>query len=177
MPKLTLNQCLHSLQAECVDKQTSPPKSYTDATLLSAMTGISAHVSDPQLKKVLRDTDGLGTEATRASIIELLFARKYLIRSGKYIISTVTGQTLIKALPDEATYPDMTARWESQLSAICAGQSTYNNLMAPLNQQLEQLIETSHTFTPAGLNGLGAASFRDKGKAKRRKRNARKQTS
>jgi DNA topoisomerase-3 len=79
--------------------------------------------------------------------------------------------------PDEATYPDMTARWESQLSAICAGQSTYNNLMAPLNQQLEQLIETSHTFTPAGLNGLGAASFRDKGKAKRRKRNARKQTS
>jgi DNA topoisomerase-3 len=177
LPKLTLNQCLHSLQAECVDKQTSPPKSYTDATLLSAMTGISAHVSDPQLKKVLRDTDGLGTEATRASIIELLFARKYLIRSGKYIISTVTGQTLIKALPDEATYPDMTARWESQLSAICAGQSTYNNLMAPLNQQLEQLIETSHMFTPAGLNGLGAASFRDKGKAKRRKRNARKQTS
>ena len=47
--------------------------------------------------------------------------------------------------------------------------------MAPLNQQLEQLIETSHTFTPAGLNGLGAASFR--GKAKRRKPNARKQTS
>jgi DNA topoisomerase III len=171
LPKLALNEPLNSLQAECVDKQTSPPKPYTDATLLAAMTGISAHVRDPQLKKVLRDTDGLGTEATRASIIELLFTRKYLTRSGKSITSTVTGQTLIKALPDEATYPDMTARWESQLSAICAGQSTYNNLMAPLNQQLEQLIETSHTFTPAGLNGLGAARFRGKNKGKSKKNN------
>ncbi|MDG1121174.1 MAG: DNA topoisomerase III [Glaciecola sp.] len=169
LPKLVLNERVNSLQAEWFDKQTSPPKPYTDATLLAAMTGISAHISDPQLKKVLRDTDGLGTEATRASIIELLFTRKYLTRSGKTISSTVTGQTLIKALPDEATYPDMTARWESQLSAIYSGQSTYNTLMAPLNQQLEHLIETSHTFIPAGLNGLGKASFKGKGKFKRRK--------
>ena len=170
LPKLVLNERVNSLQAECIDKQTSPPKPYTDATLLAAMTGISAHVSDPQLKKVLRDTDGLGTEATRASIIELLFTRKYLTRSGKTISSTVTGRTLIKALPDEATYPDMTARWESQLSAICTGQSTYNTLMAPLNKQLEHLIETSHTFIPKDLNGLGKASFKGKGKSKFKRR-------
>src|SRR5699024_961889 len=57
------------------EKHTSPPKHFTDATLLAAMTGIARYVSDPEIKKVLRDTDGLGTEATRAGIIELLFKR------------------------------------------------------------------------------------------------------
>jgi DNA topoisomerase-3 len=77
------------------------------------MTGISAHVRDPKLRRILRETDGLGTEATRAGIIELLFTRKYLRRTGKTI--NATGQALIEALPEEVTYPDMTARWEAAL--------------------------------------------------------------
>ncbi|MGK0373566.1 MAG: DNA topoisomerase-3 [Arenicella sp.] len=155
IPSLTLGEKLSSLQAEVIDKNTSPPKPYTDASLLSAMTGISAHVSDPKLKKVLRDTDGLGTDATRAGIIELLFKRGYLRRQGKTILSTATGQGLIQVLPDIATYPDLTALWESQLSAIHDGRSSYHELMQPLQTQLKLMVDESREIIPRGLKGLG----------------------
>jgi DNA topoisomerase-3 len=158
LPCLKLGQGLQSLQAEVLEKHTSPPKAYTDASLLAAMTGISAHVSDPQLRKILRDTDGLGTEATRAGIIELLFSRQFLSRTGKTIISTATGRGLIEALPDVATYPDMTARWESELSAISEGRSQYKKLMSPLEEQLKDLVVQSREVLPKGLTGLGRES-------------------
>ena len=63
-----------------LEKTTQPPEHFTDASLLAAMTGIGRFVSDPSLKSILKDTDGIGTEATRAGIIELLFRREYLIR-------------------------------------------------------------------------------------------------
>lgn len=155
LPRLNLGQSLKSLQAEVLEKHTSPPKAFTDASLLAAMTGISAHVSDPQLRKILRETDGLGTEATRAGIIELLFYRRFLSRAGKTITSTPSGRGLIEALPDVATYPDMTARWESELSAISEGKSQYKKLMSPLEEQLKDLVVQSREVLPTGLSGLG----------------------
>ncbi len=74
-----------------VERQTQPPRPFTDATLLSAMTGIARFVQDKALKKILRATDGLGTEATRAGIIELLFRREFLYKKGRYIHSSDTG--------------------------------------------------------------------------------------
>jgi DNA topoisomerase-3 len=164
LPRLNLGQTLRSLQAEVLEKHTSPPKAYTDASLLAAMTGISAHVSDPQLRKILRDTDGLGTEATRAGIIELLFSRGFLSRTGKTITSTSSGRGLIEALPDVATYPDMTARWESELSAISEGRSQYKKLMSPLQEQLKELVVQSREILPKGLSGLGKQRFTKKRK-------------
>ncbi|MGC6744662.1 DNA topoisomerase [Escherichia coli] len=67
-------------KGEVVERQTQPPRHFTDATLLSAMTGIARFVQDKDLKKILRATDGLGTEATRAGIIELLFKRGFLTK-------------------------------------------------------------------------------------------------
>ena len=64
-------------------KPQPPPKHFTDATILGALTGISRYVTNSEIKKSLRDTDGLGTEATRAGIIELLFKRLYLLKKGK----------------------------------------------------------------------------------------------
>jgi DNA topoisomerase-3 len=165
LPHLNLGQILKSLQAEVLEKHTSPPKAYTDASLLAAMTGISAHVSDPQLRKILRDTDGLGTEATRAGIIELLFSRGFLSRTGKTITSTSSGRGLIEALPDVATYPDMTARWESELSAISEGRSQYKKLMSPLQEQLKELVVQSREVLPKGLSGLGKPRFAKKRRA------------
>jgi len=165
LPRLNLGQILKSLQAEVLEKHTSPPKAYTDASLLAAMTGISAHVSDPQLRKILRDTDGLGTEATRAGIIELLFSRGFLSRTGKTITSTSSGRGLIEALPDVATYPDMTARWESELSAISEGRSQYKKLMSPLQEQLKELVVQSREVLPKGLSGLGKPRFTKKRRA------------
>ena len=170
IPSLEVGESLQSLDGEVIEKQTSPPKPYNDATLLAAMTGISAHVSDPELKTILKETDGLGTEATRAGIIELLFKRGYLRRQGKTIYSTPTGQSLIQALPQVATYPDLTARWESQLSDIHDGRSTYQQLMAPLQTQLQSMVNESQTIIPKGLKGLGLKKFTKKGTRRKRKK-------
>lgn len=169
LAKLTKGQMLKSLEAEVCEKHTTPPKHYKDATLLAAMTGISSHVTDPELRKILKETDGLGTEATRAGIIELLFSRGFLSRQGKSILATQSGKALVNSLPDVATYPDMTARWESELAAISEGRSQYQRLMTPLEAQLKQLVEQSRDILPHGLSGLGQSAFNKKTFTKNRK--------
>ncbi len=141
--------------ANLVEKQTSPPRHFTDATLLGAMTGIARYVNDPAIKKVLRETDGIGTEATRAGIIELLFTREYLQRKGKEIHATNIGKQLITSLPESMGYPDMTAHWESQLEAICQREISYGNFMIPMTQGLQQLINDVGEVEFSGLQGLG----------------------
>lgn len=155
VPMLQQGDRLHSLQARVFEKHTTPPARFNDASLLTAMTGIAAHVKDAELRKVLKETDGLGTEATRAGIIELLFRRKFLARSGKHIESTAIGRALIEALPEETTLPDMTARWESALAAIADKQATYDSLMEPLVQNLTRLCRDSVQVIPVALKGLG----------------------
>jgi DNA topoisomerase-3 len=90
----------------------------------------------------LRETDGLGTEATRAGIIELLFKRGFLIKKGRQIHSTEAGRTLIAALPDSATQPDMTAHWEMQLTDIAQKQASYQQFMADITQRLPNLLHS-----------------------------------
>lgn len=127
-------------KGEVVERQTQPPRPFTDATLLSAMTGIARFVQDKALKKVLRATDGLGTEATRAGIIELLFKREFLYKKGRHIHATPAGRALIHVLPDMAVLPDMTAHWESRLTQISEKQFRYQDFMLPLQETLQQLI-------------------------------------
>lgn len=131
-------QCI---DAELVDKQTVPPRPFTDATLLSAMTGIARFVKDPEVKKILRETDGLGTEATRAGIIELLFKRQFLTRQGKSIRSTQVGRNLILSIPETMSMPDMTAHWELQLDQISKKEFSYQEFMCQLNSSLVNLVE------------------------------------
>ncbi len=140
LPVVKKGQILFCEKGEIVAKKTQPPKPFTDATLLSAMTGIARFVQDKELKKILRETDGLGTEATRAGIIELLFKRGFLTKKGKNIHSTQTGRILIQALPDLATQPDMTAHWESQLDSISRKQTGYQQFMTALTQMLPDLV-------------------------------------
>lgn len=164
LPRLTQGQILHCYQGELVEKHTSPPESFTDATLLSAMTGIARFVSDPKIKKVLRDTDGLGTDATRAGIIDLLFKRNFLQRNGKKIIATEIGIALINALPTMATLPDMTAQWEAVLTAISEKKASYFNFMQPLTNTVTEMVTgaSQQSFT-----GLPKVAFKPK-RAKRK---------
>mgnify|MGYP001942280084 CR=1 FL=1 len=157
LPALTVGQALSCLDSVINDKMTEPPKSFTDATLLGAMTGISRYVADPEIKKVLKETDGLGTEATRASIIELLFKRQFLVRNGKLIKATDAGIALINALPLSATTPDMTALWESKLNQIANKSLGYDEFMLPLQQSLEQLMAQASTVPLSALSGLKAS--------------------
>ncbi|SET19772.1 DNA topoisomerase-3 [Thorsellia anophelis DSM 18579] len=140
LPELKVGEVIFCDHGELLSKQTQPPRPFTDATLLSAMTNIARFVQDKNLKKILRETDGLGTEATRAGIIELLFKRGYLVKKGRSINSTDKGKMLINALPDIAVRPDMTAHWESELSRISEKKQQYKDFMAPLIETLNQLI-------------------------------------
>lgn len=140
LPRVKKGQILFCQKGEIISKKTQPPKPFTDATLLSAMTGIARFVQDKELKKILRETDGLGTEATRAGIIELLFKRGFLYKKGKNIHSSEAGRILIQALPDIATQPDMTAHWESQLTGISQKQTSYQQFMEALTQMLPDLV-------------------------------------
>lgn len=164
LPPLTKGQQLHSGTGELVEKHTQAPKHFTDATLLGAMTGISRYVTDPEIRKILKDTDGLGTEATRAGIIELLFKRSFLSRQGKSILSTPVGQGLINSLPMIATTPDMTALWESNLDAISRKEAKYLSFMSPLITSLSELIIQAGSQLPSALQGVKAPanSFRKK---------------
>lgn len=151
LPALSKGQQLHCINGELVEKQTSPPESFTDATLLAAMTGIARFVNDENIRKVLRDTDGLGTDATRAGIIDLLFKRNFLQRQGKKIVATDIGVALINALPVKATLPDMTAQWESMLTAIAEKNASYVSFMNPLITTITEMISEASQQPFLGL--------------------------
>jgi DNA topoisomerase-3 len=123
-----------------VDRQTKPPRRFTEASLLQAMTGIARFVADPAIKKVLRETDGLGTPATQAQIIETLFERQFIGRRGRQLVSTNVGRALIDALPNAATRPDMTAVWEAAMRRIVEGKLALPAFTAVVIQQLSELV-------------------------------------
>lgn len=156
LPKLTKGQLLHCQRGEVVKKITQPPKHFTEATLLAAMTGISRYVANKDIRKILKDTDGLGTEATRAGIIELLFKRGFLQRQGKTVLATDAGKGLIHSLPQSATLPDMTAQWENHLDAICQREMKYQTFMAPLVSNITQLVTEACQQLPTALAGVKA---------------------
>ncbi|SIS58555.1 DNA topoisomerase III [Neptunomonas antarctica] len=166
LPEVQQGDVVLCTEALLAEKQTSPPKYFTDATLLAAMTGIARYVQDPAIKKVLRDTDGLGTEATRAGIIELLFTRQFLARTGKDIRATEVGRELITSLPENMAHPDMTAHWEAQLEAISQREMKYSSFMEPMTQSLQQLIEEVRSVRFQGLQGKGKAPARSRRKRK-----------
>ena len=156
-------------KGEVVERQTQPPRPFTDATLLSAMTGIARFVQDKDLKKILRATDGLGTEATRAGIIELLFKRGFLHKKGRSILSTDAGRALIHSLPEMAARPDMTAHWESVLTQISEKQCRYQDFMQPLVGTLYQLIDQARSTPVRQFKGIVAPGGGDKKKFTRRR--------
>lgn len=140
LTKVEKGDAVLCIKGELVEKETQPPRYFTDATLLSAMTGIARFVQNPDVKKILRETDGLGTEATRAGIIELLFKRQFLQRKGKQIYATEAGKQFILQLPEQVTTPDMTAFWEMQLDSMTRKEQRYHVFMHELIDFLEQLI-------------------------------------
>ena len=162
LPDLSNGDSVQCIDAEIKDKMTQPPKAFTDATLLSAMTGIARFVKDPEVRKILKETDGLGTEATRAGIIELLFNRQFLTRQGKEIHATTTGKALIRALPDAVGQPDMTAQWESALNDIVERKGTYAGFMGNLDNKLRGLLTQALSEGGADFSQLpqGDGSYR-----------------
>jgi len=110
------------LKADLQTKQTQPPKAFTESSLLGAMNNVGRFVDEPELKKILDEKDGIGTQATRASILDNAFRYGYLKRSKKQIIATDKAYGMLKIVPPAVASPGMTAGWEKQLDKIAAGE-------------------------------------------------------
>ncbi|RPF07123.1 DNA topoisomerase III [Vibrio crassostreae] len=145
VPALDKGTVLTCREGVIGDKKTEPPKHFTEATLLQAMTGIARFVANKDLKAILKETDGLGTEATRAGILDTLFKRQLLTRQGKSIHSSPAGRGLIHALPEDSTFPDMTAHWEHQLQGMAERNQAYQPFMQALESKIDGLMGTVKT--------------------------------
>lgn len=121
LPPLTKNEPVKCEDGTVASKETKPPARFTEGTLIEAMAGVSKYVSDPTIKAKLKETSGIGTEATRAGIIETLKKRIFLTTKGKQLISTTSARDFIDALNPDLTNPGTTALWEQVLDGISSG--------------------------------------------------------
>ncbi|MEH6641891.1 DNA topoisomerase III [Vreelandella glaciei] len=143
LPPLTQGESCQALGAGVEEKETRPPEPFTDASLIKAMMNIGRYVDDPAVRRTLRDTDGLGTEATRAGIIETLVQRGYLVRQQKALRATKLGSALIAALPSAVSTPERTALWEQRLRAIAEQQDDPGAFQQALLDDLRGLLTHS----------------------------------
>ena len=135
-------------------KRTKPPSRFTPSTLLQAMKEIHKFVKNEDLKKQLKAVSGIGTEATRANIIDELIKRDFMKTSGKkqVLSPTQTGYLLVDALPEELLYPDETAIWEERLALVSDGEDTLEAFLSDQIAFLQKLIDklSFGSAVPAG---------------------------
>ncbi|MFD0991741.1 DNA topoisomerase 3 [Tenacibaculum geojense] len=129
-----------------LEKETKPPRNYTEASLLRAMETAGKQVDDDEMRELMKE-NGIGRPSTRASIIETLFKRKYIERQKKLIIPTQTGIDLIDLIDNELLKSaELTGLWEKRLKEIERGEyhaSTFINQMKKMVDQLVYEVRSS----------------------------------
>ncbi|MEE5091707.1 DNA topoisomerase III [Xanthomonas euvesicatoria] len=121
--------------------KTLPPKPYTQGDLVKSMKGIAKLVTDPRLRQKLKETTGIGTEATRANIISGLLGRGYLLKKGRTVRASDTAMALIDAVPAAISDPGTTAIWEQALDMIEAGQMHLDTFVERQSAWVGQLVQ------------------------------------
>lgn len=123
-----------------VKKMTTPPKRYTDATLLQAMETAGRLVEDENLKALMKE-NGIGRPSSRAGIIETLIKRGYVERTKKNLISTEIGKKLVRTIKsDMLKSPETTGVWEKKLRDIEKGKNTEDTFILELQDQINEII-------------------------------------
>lgn len=135
LPWLQKGDVFASPEASLTEHFTSPPKAYSEDTLLSAMETAGNEDFDADTEK-----KGLGTPATRASMIEKLVANRYLQRKGKQLIPTEDGAALTDILPEEVKAPKLTADWENALMQIEHGDKSAEEFMSGITEFVSGLV-------------------------------------
>ena len=143
LPALSEGEACRVSAASVEDRETRPPEPFNDASLIKAMMNIARYVKDPAVRRTLREHDGLGTEATRAGILETLESRGYLVRQGKSLRATRLGSALIASLPEAASRPERTALWEQRLSAIAEAGADPGPFLGDLIGDLHRLLASA----------------------------------
>ncbi|MDB5983691.1 MAG: topoisomerase [Pseudomonas sp.] len=156
------------------DLWTQPPKPFTEGDLIKAMKNVAKLVSDPRLKQKLKDTTGIGTEATRAGIIQGLLDRGYLSKVGKALAATPAAFSLIDAVPRAIADPGTTAIWEQALDMVQSGEMSLEEFVtkqsAWMSKQVARCTGLSLTISgPASPAGRAAAPWKKKRKPTTRK--------
>ena len=140
------------LDSSITEKKTTPPKRYTQATLITDMTSISKYVDNDRIKQILKEKDkgkkgengSIGTPATRDKIIETLIKRKYIKDDGKYIISTQLGREFYALLPDDIKKADMTALWWTIQEDIKSGKASSEDMTHSVLEAFQQHLHTDY---------------------------------
>jgi len=140
LPPLKQGERVNVLDSKVWTGQTSPPKRYTEATLLTAMEHPVSQVTDKAQSRILQETGGLGTPATRADIIEKLFSSFYVERRGKEIAPTSKGLQIVEIVPSELRSAELTAKWEKQLGDIAAGAMKDLAFVTDMRKYASQLV-------------------------------------
>jgi DNA topoisomerase-3 len=146
-----------------LEKQTKPPKQYTEASLLRSMETAGKQVDDDELREIMKE-NGIGRPSTRANIIETLFRRKYIKRNKKQVIPTVTGIQLIDTIQNEMLKSaELTGKWEKQLKDIEKGTYSAGSFIKQMKQMVDRLVydvrsETKKANISAVNNKLVTAS-------------------
>ena len=140
LPQVANGDAIPVIDAEMQEKKTKPPARYTEGTLSKAMENVAREVTDPKLKKILKETTGIGTVATRPNIFEVLLKRALLIKKGKFLHSSEAGRSLIAALPEAVKSPGTTAMWEQSLESIATGKVSMDDFIASQKRFLQRLV-------------------------------------
>ena len=136
LPELAEGQSF-SVTTDISEHFTSPPKAYTEDTLLSAMERAGTEDMPEEAER-----KGLGTPATRAAILEKLVQMGFVQRKGKQLVPTKDGINLAVVLPESLTSPALTAEWENRLTEIAKGNADPDEFMAEIEAQVRQLVKT-----------------------------------
>ncbi|RKG85912.1 DNA topoisomerase III [Corallococcus terminator] len=158
-PGLLRGQAQTVEDVEAVKKRTRPPPRFTDATLLTAMESAGRTLDEKELADAMRDT-GLGTPATRASIIEVLLEREYLIRQGKRLEATDKGIHLIQVVHPDVKSPVMTGQWEAWLQRIERGQGELDSFLSGIEAYVREVVgQAPSSLPPTPVHAGGARAL------------------
>ncbi|MDD6617992.1 MAG: DNA topoisomerase 3 [Clostridiales bacterium] len=135
LPSVQNGQNMGNAAVQITDHFTSPPKAYTEDTLLAAMETAGNDSFDKDTEK-----KGLGTPATRAGILEKLVKSGYVIRKGKSLLPTQDGMNLVSIMPEELKSPAMTAKWENTLMQIERGEVSAEMFLSGIIIMVKELI-------------------------------------
>jgi DNA topoisomerase III len=140
LPKLERGEQVEVKEVASEEKETKPPRRYTEGALLGAMETAGKLVDDDELREAMKDS-GIGTPATRAAIIERLLQVGYIERDGRALVVTEKGQNVIRLLGEHAlTSPDMTGEWESRLGKIETGEDSREAFMGDIVKFTEATV-------------------------------------
>jgi DNA topoisomerase III len=145
LPRLERGEQATAREAEALEKETKPPRRYTDASLLGAMETAGKLVDDDELREAMKDS-GIGTPATRAAIIERLIDVGYVERDARALVATEKGLNVIRLLAEHPlTSPAMTGDWERRLGLIERGEERRERFMDDIAKFAGQTVGTLDT--------------------------------